>query len=101
MEELLSKPIKNINKSDFMNGKRNILLISISACFAVIILFFIGYFWWKGIKNTETLSRQEAIEDATKGVLPSLSINPLENKPDLNPVEGTNPIKKIKTNPFE
>lgn len=27
--------------------------------------------------------------------------NPLEEKPDLNPVEKTNPFTDIKTNPFE
>lgn len=27
--------------------------------------------------------------------------NPLEKKPDLNPVEKTNPFADIKTNPFE
>lgn len=29
------------------------------------------------------------------------SIAPLENKPDINPVDQTNPYKNVKTNPFE
>lgn len=41
------------------------------------------------------------IDEATKGALPSLSANPLENKPDVNPAAAANPIKNIKTNPFE
>ena len=52
------------------------------------------------------LSSQRA-EDISKivnqGVLPSLgdSTNPMENKPNLNPVDTSNPFRDIKTNPFE
>lgn len=40
-------------------------------------------------------------ENAVQGVLPSLQTNPLENKPNINPVDQTNPFKNLKTNPFE
>lgn len=40
-------------------------------------------------------------ESAVQGVLPSLQTNPLENKPNINPVDQTNPFKNLKTNPFE
>ncbi len=39
-------------------------------------------------------------DSATKGVLPSLQTNPLEDKPDINPADKANPFKDIKTNPF-
>lgn len=44
---------------------------------------------------------QTAVESATKGTLPPIITNPLENKPSINPVEQVNPFKEIKTNPFE
>lgn len=39
---------------------------------------------------------------ATGGVLPEIKteVNPLENKPNINPVDKANPFKDIKTNPF-
>ncbi len=29
------------------------------------------------------------------------TVNPLDKKPDLNPVDKTNPFTDVKTNPFE
>ena len=52
------------------------------------------------LKNAEE-TVDEITEGATKGVLPSLETNPLEDKPDVNPASKANPIKDIKTNPFE
>lgn len=45
--------------------------------------------------------KSKIIEDAIKGVLPDIQANPLEEKPNLNPVDKTNPYKNIKTNPFK
>ncbi len=65
-----------------------------------------GYFWWKySFSGTNALDEagetlNKIIEGATKGVLPSIQTNPLENKPDINPVDKANPFKNIKTNPF-
>ena len=38
-----------------------------------------------------------------QGVLPSIGegINPLQNKPNMNPVDASNPFRSVKTNPFE
>lgn len=44
-----------------------------------------------GIKSNEVLEE----------VVSSVTENPVEDKPDINPVSQTNPIRKIKTNPFE
>lgn len=66
-----------------------------------------GYFYWsKKNAGTNVLDKVNEATDkinnsATRGVLPSLQTNPLENKPDLNPVDKVNPYKNIKTNPFE
>lgn len=40
-------------------------------------------------------------QSAGQGVLPAIGTNPLENKPNLNPVDKTNPFNDIKTNPFK
>jgi len=66
----------------------------------VIILIALGaggYFYWSKKTNTET---EKIIENSTKGALPSINTNPLENKPDINPADKANPYKNIKTNPF-
>jgi flagellar basal body-associated protein FliL len=49
------------------------------------------------IPETET----DISETATQGVLPEINTNPLEEKPDLNPADKTNPFKEVTTNPFE
>ena len=81
--------------------KKNIIFL-IAGLVGLLILSLIlvsGYFWLKN--RNKTLSEGAVAEDAAKGTLPSISNNPLENKPNLNPAENTNPIKGIKTNPFE
>ena len=67
-----------------------------------------GYFIWKNSVSSEkkTLDKageaaEKITESATQGVLPSIGINPLENKPDINPADKANPFKNIITNPFE
>ncbi len=81
---------------------------------ALVLLIGLGIgsylFWhnWKKSVSPETKTLEKAgeaadkiTESATKGVLPSLETNPLENKPDVNPADKANPFKNIKTNPFE
>ena len=69
-----------------------------------------GYiYWdkWKKIKAGEdalekaSQATEKIIESATKGVLPSVGVDPLRNQPDINPADKSNPFKNIKTNPFE
>ena len=70
-----------------------------------------GYFlWnnWKKSSSSETTILEKAgeaaekiTESATKGVLPSIGINPLESKPNVNPADKANPFKNIITNPFK
>ncbi len=89
-----------------MNKK--ILIIAIVAAVLLIIAFLFGYLYWSNLKKSsgenilkDTANTAEEITNsATKGVLPSLETNPLEDKPDINPAEKANPIKNIKTNPF-
>lgn len=92
-----------------MNKKTIIILV---VCILIIGGLVGGYFYWamskapKEVEKTElpkTVSNtaEEITDSATKGVLPELQPNPLENKPNINPAEAANPIKDIKTNPFE
>lgn len=89
-----------------MNKKTLIIIIA-----AVLIgaLAVGGYFYWNKKNKTPGEKALEAAgdaaekltESATKGVLPSIQTNLLENKPDINPADKANPYKNIKTNPFE
>lgn len=89
--------------------KKEILMIA--AVVLIIVLAVGGYFWWNSWKSS-TSSENKALENAgaaadkitesaTKGVLPSIGTNPLENKPDVNPADKANPFKNIITNPFD
>lgn len=70
-----------------------------------------GYFLWNNWKKSSSSEKtvlqkvgeaaNKITESATKGVLPSIGANPLENKPDVNPADKANPFKNIITNPFE
>ena len=89
-----------------MNKK--ILIIIIAAVLSIGLVIG-GYFYWQKIKakpEERALEKtgeaaEQITESATKGVLPSLGTNPLENQPDINPAGQANPFKGIKTNPFE
>lgn len=91
-----------------MNNKQKIIIISVAVLLVGLIVA--GYFYWSDTKThretTDTLQEasnavEQAIEKATQGALPSLTANPMENKPNLNPVDKANPIKDIKINPFD
>ena len=60
------------------------------------------YYYWQSRKSAE-LNSQAVTDSATQGTLPSIgaAINPLGNKPDLNPAGKANPFTSVKTNPFE
>ena len=86
-------------------SRKTIIIIIIAA---MLIVSAIGvWFYLAHIKNKNTpgTNAEDAInkiiDGAAKGVLPSLQTNPLGNKPDINPANRANPIKNIKTNPFE
>lgn len=97
-----------------MNNKQKILLVS--AVILLVGLIVAGCFYWSApakkpqeavnplqeASNTiEQVTVEQVVEKTTQGTLPSLSANPMENKPDLNPVDKVNPIKDIKINPFD
>ncbi len=89
-------------------SKRNWIIL-ISAAILLVVLTVGGYLLWnnyKKLKAQEALDNakgtaEKIIEDAIKGTLPSFGTNPLEGKPNINPADSGNPIKNIKTNPFE
>lgn len=70
----------------------------------IIILFLVlaaaGYFWYKiRVPAPPPLGS----EDFTQGTLPDMTplSNPLEKKPDINPLNKANPFKGLYKNPFE
>lgn len=82
-----------------MNKK---LIIIITVIILVLILATGTYFGIKFFQKSGNLNFSGFnTDDAVKGVLPSISTNVLENKPDINPADAGNPIKNVKTNPFE
>ena len=103
MEENIMKPKINSDSFDAVLGsgnKKKILIII--AVVLGLALFAGGYFFYRSVKNVQDLTdSQQAAKEATKGVLPPVSNNPLESRPNLNPVDNTNPITEIKNNPFE
>lgn len=87
--------------------RKKALVIAAAAVLAAVI-FLGGYFVWKyfyGQKSMDNLQNMEStankiIDGALKGTLPSIQVNPLEEKPDMNPADKANPFKDIKINPF-
>jgi hypothetical protein len=85
--------------------KKKIILIIVIAL-VIVVLIVAGFFWYKNYLKTKNFwanfgGADNLIDNVTKGTLPSINTNPLGSKPDINPVDNSNPIKNIKTNPFE
>ncbi len=82
---------------------KNKLLVVVIIAFAVLIIGGCFYFMQKGpgkeLPTTTTLSPEVLIQKSIEGFNPLT--NPLEDKPNLNPVEKANPMKDLKLNPFE
>ena len=77
-----------------MNKKYIIIILVL----LILVLVGGGYYWhWQSKKS----GAEVITETANEGSLPSVSTNPLDNKPNVNPIDQTNPYKNIKTNPFE
>lgn len=78
---------------------------------AVILLVALSagsYFYWIKYRQSKVVnplddannSAEDITNNATKGVIPEIQTNPLEDKPDVNPADKANPFRDIKTNPF-
>jgi hypothetical protein len=72
-------------------------LIAVVVGVVLLVLLAAGY-WYLQPKKNEPVP---AAETPKEEVLPSVSTNPLDNKPSVNPIDQTNPFEKVKTNPFE
>jgi len=89
-------------------GSKKEILVIVAVILLLIILSTGAYFYWINYKKPVTQNFLEndsnAAEDitnsATKGVLPSIQTNPLEDKPDINPADKANPFEYIIINPF-
>ena len=83
----------------------------IIATVVVFVLLAVGYWYWKNTALTPEEQALQRAEESTKvltessarGVLPTLNVqeNPVNNLPDANPVNKTNPFSGVKTNPFQ
>lgn len=76
--------------------KKSYLIVAAS----VIVLLIIGAGYWY-IRSGKTEVKVITETPKKEEIAPSVSTNPLDNKPNINPVDQTNPFKNIKTNPFE
>jgi hypothetical protein len=65
----------------------------VMAIVLVVILLGAGCWYWQSKSGVKINTNEE--------VAPTVSTNPLDNKPNINPIDQTNPFTKIKTNPFE
>ncbi len=96
-----------------MNKK---LLISVLVVLLIVGLTGGGYLWWvKYYKKPAPSAAEQAVaaiqktvesinQSVTQGILPNIGatmINPMENVPNVNPYNNTNPFSNIKTNPFQ
>ncbi len=93
--------------------KKKIIIIAV-IIFAIVVAIIVGgYIYLRGGTSqapsaaTPLESAMEAgsvvASSATQGVLPSIgdATNPLQNKPDVNPIDTANPFRLIQTNPFQ
>jgi hypothetical protein len=76
--------------------KKSNLIVAVSVI-VLLILLGTGFWYWQTKKNSIIIT-PEVINEA---VVPLVSTNPLDNKPNINPIDQTNPYKNIKTNPFQ
>jgi len=91
-----------------INMPKKVIFIGIAVIF-FIGLIATGYFFLINHKKPEPKNdlknisgaTEQATNNLTKGMLPSLQTNPLENKPDLNPNNTTNPFRVAKARAVE
>jgi len=84
--------------------KKLFLIVAAATVVVLIIAIGIGVFLFqagqkKSFSNLPNLNN--VTNDVAKGLIPTIETNPLENKPNINPADRANPIKNIKTNPFD
>jgi hypothetical protein len=76
--------------------KKTYLIATISV---IILLILIGTGYWYMQSGKSEI--QVETETPQAEVVPSVSTNPLDDKPNVNPIDQTNPFTNVKTNPFE
>ena len=83
-------------------GKKIAILISIGVVVAIFIATIVVY-----MIGNKKVAQEEVVEDAKESTVSALetietvSDNPVEQAPDLNPVEAANPFTDVYKNPFE
>ena len=75
--------------------------------FSVLILAVLaiaGFFWWQTVRQSAETPSGLGSELYQKTANPAETlpaVDPLGNKPEVNPLSEANPFSNIKTNPFE
>ncbi|TSC75728.1 MAG: hypothetical protein G01um101430_222 [Parcubacteria group bacterium Gr01-1014_30] len=87
-------------------GRKQVYLIVAGAAVILALLAVAGFLFWRnptGPSVVEPFSGPEESEGSTYGTLPETKslTNPLENTPELNPIDKANPFKDVYKNPFE
>lgn len=88
-------------------NKKIIFVVVIAVLTAGLIIG--GYFGWNAWKKFKINKEKSGADiektslDSTAIEIPSVEVgvDPLENKPDVNPISNTNPFTNVKINPFE
>jgi len=80
--------------------KKTIIIIASVAAVVLVVAAVVCWINFKKFKPSDFGGAEDITGGATRGTVPSINTNPLENKPDLNPVDKTNPFATIKINPF-
>lgn len=83
--------------------KKTAVLVAL-AVLAIVLLA--AVYWWFGLKSAKTPTAADSFKkavDSAAGTLPTINpvTNPLEQMPDINAVQRSNPFTNIKTNPFQ
>lgn len=80
-----------------MNTKGIVVIV----VFLILIGVVFGYLLLRqGAPQKADEDLSQVINEETPPALGE-SANPLKNKPDINPVNASNPFRQIKTNPFK
>ncbi len=80
--------------------------IVVAIVLVAIVVIVGGYLFLKSTTSPGSITNTKSPESTTntnKGIIPSLgeSTNPMKNKPNVNPIDTSNPFRSIKTNPFK
>lgn len=92
----------------YSGGMSNKVLAAVLAVLVIALAVWAYYFYGgtttapEKTTETEPFVPSEATTSVTENILPAIEAqsNPLQDVPDVNPAEKSNPFSNVKTNPF-